>query len=231
MGDPFFQSLVAGFALDVLAIGVIVTDQDARLVYANAAADRLMGEKTGALRSRGGRIFASRLETQNDLQAIISWTCLGKKLVPFGSNYLLAPSVEEGRPDLAICVLPLQASGVARETAQVPCKAMLLVRAIERDCNLEMEAQRLFGLTRTEAKFASSLASGLSLQEAAKAHEVTPSTARSHMKNIFRKTGVCRQSQVAALLRGAQIPIEALRVSASPSGSQPEPVWRTHRRA
>ena len=84
--------------------------------------------------------------------------------------------------------------------------------------NLEIEARRLFGLTKTEAKFASALASGLSLDEAAKTHAVTLATARSHMKNIFRKTGVCRQSQVAALLRGAQIPIEIPLVQTAPEG-------------
>lgn len=199
------HNVAMGYALDALAIGVIVTDREARLIYANAAAARLLGETTGGLRTRGGRVCATRVDTQTNLLAIIAQACLAKKLVQFGSNYLLAPSTETGGLDLAVCVLPFETP----EPHQGAMSAMLLVREIERDCNLEMEARRLFGLTKTEAKFASSLAAGLSLLEAAKTHEVTPSTARSHMKNIFRKTGVSRQSQVAALLRGAQIPVEA----------------------
>lgn len=58
----------------------------------------------------------------------------------------------------------------------------------------------LFDLTRTEAKVASAIASGHDLPKIAEDTGISHGTARIHLKHIFEKMGVRRQSQVAALL-------------------------------
>jgi DNA-binding CsgD family transcriptional regulator len=59
----------------------------------------------------------------------------------------------------------------------------------------------LFDLAPAEAKLATSLFSGLTLQDAAKASNVTFKTARTYLERIFVKTGVHRQSELIALLK------------------------------
>ncbi|RTL89338.1 MAG: helix-turn-helix transcriptional regulator [Hyphomicrobiales bacterium] len=66
--------------------------------------------------------------------------------------------------------------------------------------------QGLFDLTAAEARVASRVAEGLALDEIAEQHSVSVGTVRSQVKSIFAKTGVERQSQLAALL-AAQVTV------------------------
>ena len=64
----------------------------------------------------------------------------------------------------------------------------------------ERIAQR-FGLTQTEARLATYLADGGSVAGYAEHFEVAVGTVRSQLKAVFAKTGVNRQSALAALVR------------------------------
>lgn len=60
--------------------------------------------------------------------------------------------------------------------------------------------QALFGLSPAEARIAIGVAEGGSLPELAARAEVTHATVRSQLRSVFDKTGVRRQSELAALL-------------------------------
>jgi len=75
--------------------------------------------------------------------------------------------------------------------------------------DLVVGSRQLFNLTESEARFASALASGLSLTQAAEAQGVRISTARTHLARIFQKTDTRQQSQLVSLLRGAVLPLRA----------------------
>lgn len=60
--------------------------------------------------------------------------------------------------------------------------------------------QGLFDLTAAEARVASGIAEGLTLDEIAERHGVALGTVRTQVKSVFAKTGANRQSQLAALL-------------------------------
>ena len=51
------------------------------------------------------------------------------------------------------------------------------------------------GLTRAEAQLAIHLATGETLRSAAVKFNISYQTARTHLKNIFSKTGACRQAE------------------------------------
>jgi DNA-binding CsgD family transcriptional regulator len=53
-----------------------------------------------------------------------------------------------------------------------------------------------FGLTPAEARLALHLVAGESLRSAAVKLSITYETARTHLKNIFHKTGTCRQAEL-----------------------------------
>lgn len=61
-------------------------------------------------------------------------------------------------------------------------------------------AQRLFDLTQSESALAMRLANGLSLPEAAADMHIRHSTARTHLRAIFAKTGLSRQSSLVRQL-------------------------------
>jgi DNA-binding CsgD family transcriptional regulator len=61
---------------------------------------------------------------------------------------------------------------------------------------------KLFGLTSAEAKLASLIAEGISVEKAAEALEISRETARNQLKAVFAKTATHRQSELVALLGG-----------------------------
>ncbi|ODT76803.1 MAG: hypothetical protein ABS76_29965 [Pelagibacterium sp. SCN 64-44] len=62
----------------------------------------------------------------------------------------------------------------------------------------------LFDLTPAESRLAAALAAGQTLGEAGAAQNLRPSTARTYLDRILRKTGTHQQSQLVALLKSAQ---------------------------
>ena len=65
--------------------------------------------------------------------------------------------------------------------------------------------RRLFGLTRMEAQLALLLTEGLTLDEADEQMNVRRNTARTHLRSIFSKTGVTRQTMLVRLLLNSVI--------------------------
>lgn len=60
--------------------------------------------------------------------------------------------------------------------------------------------QKLFGLTPKEATLALRLAAGESLLDAARTLNMSPNTARTHLRSVFAKTGVDRQASLVRVL-------------------------------
>jgi len=57
-----------------------------------------------------------------------------------------------------------------------------------------------FGLTPAEARLAVHLVTGESLRSAAAKLSISYETARSQLKNIFNKTGTCRQAELVVVI-------------------------------
>jgi DNA-binding CsgD family transcriptional regulator/PAS domain-containing protein len=200
------QRDMARSALDALSVGIILTDQNMQLAYANEAADLLLADPEGALSLQSGRIFARRQLDQTVLKRLVAEAFAPSCEPASGRGRLLARSPEAGGPNLSLCVSPLPVPGYYGMPDGPPC-AMIAVSPLKPAADLAKAAQQLFALTETEARFASALASGQSLAEAADHQRVRMSTARTHLARIFQKTGTRQQSQVAALLRGAELPV------------------------
>jgi DNA-binding CsgD family transcriptional regulator len=66
--------------------------------------------------------------------------------------------------------------------------------------------QGLFDLSAAEAKLARGLAAGGSISELALQSGLSTETLRSHLKSVFAKTGINRQSDLVALLSGISFP-------------------------
>ena len=60
-------------------------------------------------------------------------------------------------------------------------------------------AQQLFHLTPAETALAIQLANGLSLEDASEALNIRRNTARAHLRSIFSKTGVRRQTELVRI--------------------------------
>lgn len=83
--------------------------------------------------------------------------------------------------------------------------AMVAVTGFSLDGNVPTDAllRGLFDLSVAEAPIAAGLAAGRTLIEVARERGISITTARTHLAQIFRKTGTSQQGQLVALLKGA----------------------------
>lgn len=204
LGRVAIQRDEARGALDALAMGIVIVDQDLRIAYANEGADEILAEPEGALSLRQGRVFARQPSTQRQFKQLVEAMAHGgpDPLAPRRSSMILHGS--DRAHSLSACVMPAALSPVP---AGSHSKIMIALRRLEMATDIVACARQLFDLTETEAKFASALASGLSLTEAADAQGVRISTARTHLARIFQKTDTRQQSQLVSLLRSAALPL------------------------
>jgi DNA-binding CsgD family transcriptional regulator len=85
--------------------------------------------------------------------------------------------------------------------ALADCQAMVIL--IDPDARLptpETNLRTVFRLTEAEARLATQLALGESLEKVADQFGIAKETARSQLKSIFTKTGVHRQAELVAVL-------------------------------
>jgi DNA-binding CsgD family transcriptional regulator len=195
-----FHLLMAGFeALDLLSIGLAVTDAAGRLLFANRTTDRLLEVRDGLkLTSRG-----------------VIRTCGGSSLdlgEPMGKA---AGSAGSGRPETKDAVYAVQRpsgkrpftllirSVKARGLRRSPAGPAALVFILDPDLPVEVEEselRHLYGLTTTEARMANLLMEGKTLPECCDCLRIQRTTARTHLKHLFEKVGVQRQSELVSLL-------------------------------
>ncbi len=199
------RQLFAG-AVNRMLLGMITLSQDGNILDMNQEAQRIINDKDGIGRS-GNTIVLSSSQENRDLQRLIKQALTTGEAEVQGAALVEAMSVTRpsGRSKLGIVVraIPL---GPFSESKQRPAAAIFLRDPESSGMQPSHEVvRRLFGLTRMEASLALLLAEGLTLDEAAEQLNVMRNTARTHLRSIFCKTGVTRQTMLVRLLLNSVI--------------------------
>ena len=167
-------------ALEQASVGVMITDSQARLRFANAVADTLLQDRElavvhGRLRAPGGA------DDRALLQAISRVASLGvPETVSLGGAGGRSLVVYPGGPDLSI--------------ATGPC--VLLLFSTVPDRVDEDRLARTFGLTPAEARLLAALVGGERVSAYAARNSVSITTAKTHLGNLFQKLGEQRQADL-----------------------------------
>ena len=185
-------------ALGRLAVATIVIDHAARILQMNPAADQLLAAQDG-LKVVGGKLEASyAVDNRLLLIAIRKAVAKDDRGGP-AINDALSVSRPSGKVSLGLVVqsIPvLEWSGGDEQPA-----AIVFVRDAESKTQAPNRMlQQLFGLTLAETNLAVELVNGLSLEEAAEALGIRRNTARAHLRAIFSKTGVRRQTELVRIV-------------------------------
>lgn len=181
-------------ALDRLDTGVLIVDRYCLILQTSAMAETLLRDNR-EIGITAGRLFLAQPPLHEKLRAMVGAaidTARGKA-TPLGSALSIPRA---GRMPLAIEVTPLRP--LASPVSQRPA-ALIFIRDPQMPI-AETRLRELFGLTRTEATVATLLAQGKSLDEISTQISSGPTTVRSHLKQIFAKTGTHRQAEVVALV-------------------------------
>ncbi len=190
-------SKVYSHAMTQLMIGVVVLDQDGQVIDCNPAATAILEMKDG-LRVVGKQLEASYANDNRKLQGLVRDALLHPHAAKMALTDAMSVTRPSGRLSWGLIVQSISADPWT-EGKQRPSVAVL-VRDSEGQVHPPVRlAQQLFQLTPAETALAIELTNGLSLEEAAEALKIRRNTARAHLRSIFSKTGVRRQTELVRM--------------------------------
>lgn len=184
------QRIYAG-AVAQMAIGVVTLDREGKALRVNSHASAILAKDDG-IKLRNGAILLEDTALARQLRAR-----LGR--VDDDEPLTLRIERPSGAGDLLLVVT--RAPGPGHVAAGGGPAAVLFLTDPTGARQVEADTLRdLLGLTPSQAEVAARLADGLSLTEVAERLRISPNTVRAHLRSIFAKTGVKRQSQLIQLI-------------------------------
>ena len=178
-------------AFEMSGTAVVLINRLGYVFKANASAERLLVDDIQIVK---GHLTAKDTRATTALNRAIHtllWRPTGGLSAP------VALPRASRRPLLAY---PARLSN-STANALADCQAMvILIDPDSRSPTPETNLRTVFRLTEAEARLATQLARGESLEKVADQFGIAKETARSQLKSIFTKTGVHRQAELVAVL-------------------------------
>ena len=203
-------------AISRLSVATIVLDESGRVLQHNPIAQELLTSADG-LKLVAGRLEASYPSDNRELQRLVrgAFARQGKESPP------IAEAVSITRPSGQVSLVVVVESVPSLEWAESkgqPAVVVYIRDAVGKSLASTAVPKQLFNLTPAETALSLELANGLSLEEAAEKLNIRRNTARAHLRAIFSKTGVRRQTELVRVMLNsvmalgqADIPSDRLR--------------------
>ncbi len=190
-------------ALDALRCGVVLVDTHAAILHANSAAERMLRKDDSPIQASGGKFLAKAPSAARELRAAINLAT--KDEASIGKTGLAIGLTEAGEAPIFAHVLPLTGSDL-RTRLQPAAIAAVFIGVPHTDQDAAATTAAAFGLTPAETRVLASLLGGRTLAATAATLGIAATTAKSHLENIFSKTGVSRQADLMRLATGLTPP-------------------------
>lgn len=189
-------SALYSHAMAQLMVAAVVLDENGLVLDCNPMAKGVL-ELGDGLRIVGNQLEATYANDNRKLQRLVRDALSGKQQ-SVGLIEAMSVSRPSGKVSWGVVV---QAMTPDQWTVgkHRPCVAVF-VRDAEGKAHPPVKlAQQLFQLTPAETALAIQLANGLSLEEAGEVLNIRRNTARAHLRSIFSKTGVRRQTELVRI--------------------------------
>jgi len=195
--DSEIERALYSHVMDRLSVGVVVLDSSGRVLKCSPGAKTALSRRDG-LQVQAGRLRAATQREDAQLQAAIRAAAESSASGEAPVTKALNVSRSERIRGLGIVV-----QTIGRNARAPGCAAAVAVYLRDPEELAEVESdlvRQLFDLTPAEAAVARRLASGLSLEEVAAALDISRNTARAHLRSIFSKSGISRQTELVRLM-------------------------------
>lgn len=191
VGDLRFAHDLANEALHRLGHGIVLVGAQAQLLFANRAAEAMLGD-AGGLHVERRRLAAHRTADTAALHRLIAGAAQNGN----GGSLVIA---RDARPALIVLVMPMRAE--ACSLIHDPPSAVVFIKDLERPTKLVLTAfVRYFALTPAQAALAREMIRGDGVAAAATRLGISYATARTHLLHIFQKTETRRQAELIRLM-------------------------------
>ncbi len=190
------RTLYAG-TLNQMAVGTIILDLHGRILDRDRIADGLLKQADGVA-SRNGLISLDDRNAAGRLQDAIRKIAEADRQ---GRSIVEAIRVERpsGKRDFGLIVKPAP-HPTYLDDQHIPAIVVFISDPDRHTAMAPAALGKLFGLTPAEAALAVLLADGLTLDEAVLELRIARNTGRAHLRSIFSKTGVTRQTMLVRLI-------------------------------
>ncbi len=176
-------------ALDAIQIGVVITDFELRLLHTNNYAEKLFSRDCGIER-REHRLALKDKSLHEQLQRQFEDYASDTPTATGPANAMFVP-IPHAKEQLELVIARLPRNGKDGAKAIIYVFDPYSHRRISYDV-----LTGLYRLTQAEAKLVQLLSGGMTLDDAADELQISVNTARTHLKHVFHKTGINRQTDL-----------------------------------
>ncbi|MGH8389295.1 MAG: helix-turn-helix transcriptional regulator [Pseudomonas sp.] len=207
-----------------LAVATIVLDENGTVVQLNPVAREILDSQDG-LKVVGGRLEATYPSDNRELSRLVrnafqraregarqgARQGAGKGVQMAEATSISRPS---GQVSLGVVVELIPSRELLEGTGK-PTVVVYVRDAVGKSLVSAVLTSQLYNLTPAETALALELANGLSLEEASETLNIRRNTARAHLRSIFSKTGVRRQTELVRIMLNSVVALGAPQPSAS----------------
>ncbi|MDZ3991957.1 hypothetical protein PspTeo4_13568 [Pseudomonas sp. Teo4] len=182
-----------------LAVATIVLDENGSVLQLNPVAREILDSNDG-LKLVGGRLEATYPSDNRELTRLVrSAFTRSRQGVEEQGAEAMSVSRPSGQVNLGV-VVELIPSQELVEGKGKPTVVVYVRDAVGKSLVSNVVTSQLYNLTPAETGLALELANGLSLEEASERLNIRRNTARAHLRSIFSKTGVRRQTELVRIM-------------------------------
>jgi DNA-binding CsgD family transcriptional regulator len=206
---PFNSLLTAGFeAFDLLNVGLAVVNPAGHVLHLNQIAEEILKSRDGLYLTRDGALTAVEGDGSS-ITRLVSHSTKPELPDATGTNdTVLALPRPSGKRALTMVVRSLRGKSLKRHVTG-PAAVVFILDPEMAISAADADLRQLYGLTLTEARLANLLLDGNNLDECGAKMGIRRTTVRMHLRNLFVKTGVQRQSELISLLFRSLVPVRS----------------------
>jgi DNA-binding CsgD family transcriptional regulator len=182
--------------MDHLTMATLILDHESRVIHANGAAHEILAQQDGVILD-DDHLTLPHPEDAERFRAAFKTAVAGRRSGQPGSVEVVRIHRSADKEPVIVIVKP---AAVNHDAAMLGAVAVFLSMDHGITESTAAGIQKLLGLTNKETQLALHLANGRSLQESAADIGITPNTARAHLRAIFAKTGIDRQTQLVRVI-------------------------------
>jgi len=182
-------------------VGIIQLDRRGRILDANDRARRILLTRDG-LRDDAGALVAEHQGENEGLQRQ-----LGAALPSFGahgSGGSMKVTRRKSRSPLVLEIHPVRETGTDRRTRPVRTLVLVIDPTARPRVDPDLTS-RLLSLTPAESRVAVAVAAGQTSADIAHSLGCAESTVKTHLKRIYRKHGIRKQTELVRLVLSVEI--------------------------
>ena len=191
--------------LDAIAAGFFLVDANGRIVHANASGLAMLDDG-GVIQAAGNKLTVNDAAANRTLHDIV--INAGGGDAALGANGIAVPLPGRDGERYVAHVLPLTSG--ARKEAGVAYSAVaaVFVRKAALDLKHPLEAlANAYKLTPTEMRVLMMIVQIGGVPEVAPILGISETTVRTHLQNVFAKTGTSRQADLVKIVAGYMSPL------------------------